>query len=396
MRTPPLLSLVLALAAPAFAESAPPATVRATVPFELVNNHLLVPVSVNGSEPFHLILDTGMPAMGAMLYDSDRVQRLKLPRDSAMRGAVGGAGGDGSRLQADVVSGQRLSVGKVEIRGAQVIVIPVIPELVGYHDGVIGRELFANFVVEANYDERVLTLHDRKRFEPPDGAIELPVTFRGGVPYTTGSVTLLDETVVPLDLVVDIGASHALSLNGDSDRRITLPEGAVETILGRGVSGEILGHVGRVASFTLAGRRFENMVVSFPESRHQNPRGVNSLDGNLGNGVMKRFNVAFDYRNKRLLLEPNRSIDQPFEFDMSGMRLEGASFRVEQVVTGSPAAEAGIRAGDVVVGVDGRPTSELDLWEVRERLMQEGREAELQLDRDGRRIEVRLRLRRLV
>jgi hypothetical protein len=163
-----VLSLLLAACAPA--QSGTPGSATITVPFEMINNHAIVPVSINGSEPFQLILDTGMPAMGAVLYDTERVKSLNLPMDSAMRAAVGGAGGDGAQLQASIVVGQTLSIGKLEIGGAQLIVMPVLPDMGSYHEGVIGRELFANFVVELNYDDGILTFHDQKTFVAPEGA----------------------------------------------------------------------------------------------------------------------------------------------------------------------------------------------------------------------------------
>ncbi|MCP3979107.1 MAG: hypothetical protein GY716_07215 [bacterium] len=388
--------LPLLLASGAAAESSLPSSATASVPFEVVNNHILVPVSVNGSDPFRLILDTGMPAMGAAVFDSKRVRGLKLPMASAMQAAVGGAGGNGKRLTASVLMGQTLGIGDLVIQGAQLVVIPEIDELGEYHQGVIGRELFAKYVVELNYDEKKLTLHDRKKFQAPAGATELPVTFKKFVPYATASATMLDGTVVPLEIVVDIGASHALSLNFDSDDRIRVPEGAVETALGRGVSGEVLGHVGRVKSFTLAGRQFDNLVVSFPESDHQNPRGVKSLDGNLGNGILSRFNIIFDYTNRRLLLLPNPSIDDPFEFDMSGIQFRGDSFEIKRLVPGSVAAEVGLQPGDVVLEVDGRPAETVGFWTLREMLREHGRQVVLEVERGSRRVTAKLRLRRFV
>jgi len=47
-----------------------------------------------------------------------------------------------------------------------------------------------------------------------------------------------------------------------------------------------------------------------------------SRHGNLGDGVLQRFNVAFDYPHKRMLLVRNERFADPFEWDMSGMRMQ--------------------------------------------------------------------------
>jgi hypothetical protein len=367
-----------------------------SLPFEVVNQHILVPVSVNGSEPFRLILDTGMPAMGAMLYGSERVKSLKLPVEPGMRVAVGGAGGAGTRLEADIVMGQSLSIGELQIGGAQIIVMPPIPGFADYHEGVIGRGLFQNSVVELDFDKKMISFHDPQRFKAPSGVAELPITLRQGMPFTEASVTTLSGTVVPLSLVIDIGASHALSLNTDSNPGITVPDGAVATVIGRGVSGELLGSVGRVKSFTLAGQEFASVVTSFPESGHQNPRGMDSLNGNLGIGLLSRFNLTIDYANQRFLLVPNRSFGKPFEFDMSGLRFGGAGFRIEGLLPDSPAATAGLQTGDVVIEVDGRAAQEIGLWELRDMLRKPGREVALVVERGEAKVAAKLTLRRLV
>jgi hypothetical protein len=51
-------------------------------------------------------------------------------------------------------------------------------------------------------------------------------------------IALADEKLIPVKLVVDSGASHALSLDVGSKPEISLPEGATKVVLGRGASGD--------------------------------------------------------------------------------------------------------------------------------------------------------------
>ncbi len=62
--------------------------------------------------------------------------------------------------------------------------------------------------------------------------------------------------------------------------------------------------------------------------------------------------------------QPNASFADRFEYDMSRIRLraDGPDFkilRVSRVVENSPATEAGVREGDVVSAIDGRPTVQM-------------------------------------
>ncbi len=95
--------------------------------------------------------------------------------------------------------------------------------------------------------------------------------------------------------------------------------------------------------------------------------------GLIGAEFLKRFTVTFDNAGKRLWLAPNRGYEKPAEYDGSGLRLraEGPGFHrfvVRRIVPQSPAAEAGIKPGDIIESVDNHPGQELSLTMVREML----------------------------
>jgi carboxyl-terminal processing protease len=70
---------------------------------------------------------------------------------------------------------------------------------------------------------------------------------------------------------------------------------------------------------------------------------------------------------------------------------------VLEVLPRSPASEAGVRQGDLITAVDGRPAKELSLEDVRATLRQrEDRQHLLSLRRGQRTLQIKLRLRRLV
>jgi C-terminal processing protease CtpA/Prc len=121
----------------------------------------------------------------------------------------------------------------------------------------------------------------------------------------------------------------------------------------------------------------------------------------IGGELLQRFKVIFDYAHKRMILEPNAGLAEPFEYDMSGIRLraEGEDFKtlkVRRVVENSPATEAGLREGDLISAIDGKPTVELSLSQINHMFKQEGKEYLLVINRGEEKKQIKLKLRRLV
>jgi hypothetical protein len=364
------------------------------IPFEITNNHLLLPVTIDGEE-FDVVLDTGMPAPGLALYGGPRVEALDLNIDPGMRAQVRGAGGKGEGKTAQLAVDESLELPGVRLDGTRFIIMP--PSHFGaYHQGVIGYSLFNRFVVELDYDRGVMRLLEPADYEPPEGAHVLPLTMRHNVPYTRIRVTPVGGEPYETEVVVDLGASHAISLNTEGGEQISVPEGSLTTVLGRGLSGEILGEVGRIAELDLGGAVLPNLVASFPESQYQNPRGIDSLGGNLGSEGLRRFTTVFDYTHGRMVLVPNDSFSEPFLFDRSGVRFDhDGTLVVRGVLPGSPAAAAGIEVGDRLTHLNGEEVAGEDLYDVRDVLKGDG-EISVLLERGGERLEKSLTLRRLI
>ena len=110
-------------------------------------------------------------------------------------------------------------------------------------------------------------------------------------------------------------------------------------------------------------------------------------------GSHRRTGVACHAR------EPGPSLEEPFEYNMSGLQIGGMSEQgilISKVVPGSPADKAGVKADDIVTHINGRPASEIELYEVRWMMRDEGAEVTVGIVRGKKEIEKKLKLRRLV
>jgi predicted metalloprotease with PDZ domain len=162
---------------------------------------------------------------------------------------------------------------------------------------------------------------------------------------------------------------------------------------GRGVGAEIEMTVTRAKALQLGGIFMSNCLTLLPErGQYGGPAG------NVGSRLLRRYRVIFDYVHQEMILEPNNLFALPEEFDMSGLAFVAASggFRVEHVLPNSPAAEAGIQPGDLIEGVNDRPTVGMDIAELRGLFRHAGSEYDLIIRRGGESNKSHLRLRRLI
>ncbi len=89
-----------------------------------------------------------------------------------------------------------------------------------------------------------------------------------------------------------------------------------------------------------------NAVVHLSMDTHGIAEG--SVDGNIGGSILREFTCIYDLPHGWLYLEPDTWFGKPELTDNSGLVIDsrGKAARVLFVYPGSPAAEAGIVAGD--------------------------------------------------
>ena len=345
---------------------------RARVPFLLQRNLLVVSVQLNGAGPYNFLLDTGV---GISIITSPALaDSLGLPHGQQFR--VVGAGGLESGLLAYQTDGVRVTLpGVVAPRMTWLVLSESALNLSGYVGvpihGIMGSELFRSFVVALRPELSELVLSDPATYRRPRGRqwATVPLTLQNNKAYLTAAVQLTDSLTLPLKLVLDTGASHALSLELDSDPRLVGPAQRLPTDLGQGLGGTVKGYLGRVAALQLGRVRLRAVLASFPNPADVHRRIDVPRNGNIGYELLKRFSLVIDYPHQRLLLRPNVRFRDPFEHDMSGIQLlaTGPDYRrflVLNVLPGSPAAAAGLEANEELLSINFLPVNVFSLTQL--------------------------------
>jgi hypothetical protein len=393
--TLPLAALLAAAAITAAAEEPKPVDV---VPFDLYDGRIFLSVRVNGGEPGDFQFDSAA-GRSCLTLGFGRRSRLETPWTATVSGA-----GDGTQ-SVPVARDVEFAVGDLRFRAERVPLIDM-DELTLYTgrrtDGLVGADLLERYVVAVDYGARALTAYEPAGFEYRGSGAVLAIERRMGGPVVQAVLHMPGRPPLPMRLLFDAPHAGPLVLTTpfvdrhqllDSARELT-PALVPSVVLG--VGGESAQLLGRSLSLEIGPYSFQSPVVALSRAK-AGTLAAAEIDGLVGSRILGRFRILYDYSRRHVILEPGPRFEEPFTHDMSGLRLRARTLalqtiEVARVAEGSPAEAAGLREGDLLVSVDGRPVRPVGLPEVRARLERPGR-VRLELSRGGRRRTVLLELR---
>lgn len=377
------------------------------IPFQLHSNLIIVPVRINGSDTLQFILDTGVSNTIITDPSAFRKHPPTLTRKVKLAGA-----GEGGNLTASVAIDNSLSMGGLRASHHNLVILDEdilkLSEYVGTPvHGIFGYELFANFVVNIDFQRREITLMQPNKYHyKKRKGDRYPITIQDTKAYTDALSVFDGEKTLPLRVVLDTGAGHALMLDRSrSTATMPLPEKNIRAQLGRGLNGVINGCMGRIQKIRFGRYELDNILASFPDSLGFGMKLVNMPErqGNVGCELLRRFNVTFNYPDRYIVMKPiKRLLRESFEHDMSGLELKakGESFRnyyVEKITEGSPADMAGLQEGDELMFVNNTSTNDLTISDIYKMLQKgEGKEISMLIRRNGKLVIASFALKRLI
>lgn len=408
--------------------------------FELVNDLVIIPVEINGVE-LSFLLDSGVNSTILFSIGEEDSLRLKNSEVIYLRGF-----GEGEPVKAIKTFGNDVKIGNAVNQNLVFYMVydnPVdLSNRLGIPvHGIIGYDLFKDFVIEFNYLKAQL-----KAFQPDSYAykvcrkcIDLDLHFFRKKPYVKVN-GIIEEANVPLNLLVDSGSGDALWIFTDESKGIKVPDKFFKDFLGFGLGGSVYGQRTRIKSLNLGGLTLEGVTASFPDTLYLKDFSTfESRSGSLGAQVLKRFHVTFNYPEKKLLLKPNRNFKEPFEYDMSGVVIAHEGFTVIQdlmrnplpirgddpnntaagnlvykstydykyalkpqykiveIRPDSPAEEAGLKYGDLLMKINGRRAYNLSLSKIAAIMSSsDGKKIKLLVERNGEEKKISFALKRIL
>lgn len=375
----------------------------ATIPVDIPSYGVLfLKARVNGSPEMSFALDSG--ATFPFAINTRRASSLGLNLHDKV--TLGGGAGPGS-FEVARATGLSISIGELKLKNqnAAVLALDEIETLAGRPlDGLVGSDLFVRYVVEIDYMNQRVSLYDRRTYRYSGLGESLPLEWHDKSLFVRAGIEARDGRIFNGLFLIDTGGGFVSAiLNTPFTRANSFPAATQKSLLDRslsGLGGKLALLVTRVKSFSLGSFVIREPVI-YASQDEGGALATADYDGVIGAEILRKFKVIFDLSRHRLILEPNARFEEWVEYDMSGVsfRASGENFRVftaYQVLENSPASEVGLRKGDVLTEVDGKPAAGFSLDQIYELLKQPAREYKLTITRAGKTLNVTIKTRRLI
>lgn len=263
--------------------------------FEYFDNRIVVPVTINGIGPFHMIFDTG----GSNMLMPDAVEKLKLKTADAGFGS--GAGDKQIPMQTTIVKSYKLGAIEMLNQDFHVMDLTHIKKAFGFKhlDGIIGYELLLKYAVTIDYDNKKLIFENFDNFHPKGTKISFKVY--GDKPVIPATIDG-EET----ELLIDTGdrSSFTAFKMFSNENNLGKYFEKAEVVSGYGVGGPIPARLGKIPEVVFGKSiKLANVSARLPLTK-AGFFATSELGGSVGNGLLQDFIVSFNYRDKEMTVRP--------------------------------------------------------------------------------------------
>jgi hypothetical protein len=360
------------------------------LPFTMEANHIILQVQVNGHAPIGFLVDTG-----------DCCETINTPRAAAFGlssyGSTASYGG-GNLAQFSYASGATFTFPGMELHNQHVDMLDQtgLEKALGVPlGGLLGYDFLSRFVVEIDYDAKIMTLHKPSSWHYTGHGVIVPITFDGGIPYLEAQISVPTQPAILAHMCMDFGAADTMTFNSPfvqkhnlvdlagTDTRANKPAGLEKQFFAQT---NMRGHID---VFRVGGL----VAESIPVSLSANTSGAYSddiFDGTVGEGIYTRYHVFLDYPHHRAIFEPTAKTSNPFpERKTFGLSIiangdDLHTFLVTGIRAGSPAEKDGFLKGDIISGLDDKPATTFTLAQLRDTLLREGETHDFEILRAGK------------
>lgn len=275
-----------------------------TIPLEISSDgHIFLHVRVNDSDPLLFGLDSGFE-QSAITTKQAKALNLKLYGETQVTG--GGENTEDFSFTKDVsfdLSGVKFKLKEIGVLALD-FPSPVPDETIS---GILGYDFISRFIVELDFANKVIKLHNPRGYRYRGRGNILPVKMLDNNPSIQATVTLPGLAPVTGMFVIDTGAGNDIFFHSPFVKKHKLLDSRQVTTEAKtlGIGGTSKIRIGWATSIRLGRTVINNPSVHFSLAT-KGDSATTFSGGHVGNGIFRQFKlVIFDQTRRRLILEPN-------------------------------------------------------------------------------------------
>lgn len=370
----------------------PPAKLLTSFKFRQLSGGviLLKAQFANYQDTLNFILDTGS---GGISLDSATVDYFKITPTPSEMTILGIAG---SR-KVSFVYNQKLKLPGLTVDSLNFHInnYDILTAVYGERiDGIIGYSVLSRYIFILNYDSLRISIFSNGRMKYPRGGWLYEPILRT---LPVQSARIKDAVTANSRFLFDIGAGLCLMLNKDfiEDSNFLDKKRILYAKEAEGVGGKIDMHMTVIKEMRLGPYRFRN-IPAFVFDDTFNLTSYPYLSGIIGNDILRRFNLILNYSKKEFYFMPNSHYFDGFDYAYSGIELYMIDGRIilGDVAKGSPAEVAGLKEGDVLIGINNLVGMNIQLFKTA--LQAAGEKVRLIINRDGQLMEFTFKIKSIL
>lgn len=370
----------------------PPAKLLTQFRFRQLSGGVILLQGQFGSfnDTLNFILDTGS---GGISLDSATVEYFKLvptPSDLTILGIAG-------IRKVSFLYNQRLRLPGLTVDSLNFHVnnYDILSAVYGEKiDGIIGYSVLNRYIFNINYDSLRIQIYSNGRMKYPRGGWLYEPILRT---LPVQNARIRDAVTTHSRFLFDIGAGLCMMLNKDfiDDSNFLDKKRVLYAKEAEGVGGKIDMHMTVIREVRIGPYRFRNVPV-FVFDDTFNLTSYPYLSGIIGNDILRRFNLILNYAKKEFYFMANHNYQDPFDYAYSGIELYMVDGYIilGDVAEGSPAALAGLKEGDIVLGINNIVGQNLQLF--KGALQSAGEKVKMIINRDGELMEFTFKIKTIL
>ena len=340
----------------------PPSKLLSKFPFKQLTGGVVLLQAQFADYPdtLNFLLDTGSGGISLDSMTADYFKVQKIPSNRTIRGIAG-------MRTVSFIYNQKLRLPNLTIDSLNFHIndYQILTAVYGEQiDGIIGFSVLSRYIIKLNYDSSRVEFWSKGRLKYPRGGYLLKPLI-ATLPVQT--VRIRDTKTINARFLYDIGAGLCMMLSTDfiRDSAFLGKKRKFFTKEAEGLGGSIDMQMTVIQEVKLGPYKFRKVPVYIFVDTF-NVTSYPYLGGLIGNDLLRRFNVILNYDKRDIYLMPNSHFNEQFDYSYSGMELYmiNGIIVVGDVAKNSPAEAAGLKEGDVVIGVNKNFTQNLAAYKI--------------------------------